>query len=157
MGTQFACGTAPQCIRTIDLDFSCRITNDRMKLMAKVPQVEFKPAANPRPDCAGPSLLEQMWATLVDEMDQLMPGGYYHDEAKPDPTVAAMDEERAWAEERARIQGACQGIAVCIALVINPYRPNIDEVRTEAAMRWQDRQANDMGLDEDEDRGNDDA
>lgn len=109
-----------------------------------VPQAVFQPAAGPRESCAGPSLLEQMWATLIDEMDALMPGGDYHDDAEPGwSTEMAGDgiDHNGWTEERARIQGACQGIAVCIALVLNPYRPNIDEVRTEAAMRWQDKEA----------------
>lgn len=108
-----------------------------------VPQAVFQPAGTPRPSCAGPSLLEQMWSTLLEEMDAIMPGGDYHEDAFEGHEAPQDEQQMAyaeWRDERARIQGACQGIAVCIALVQNPYRPNIDEVRTEAAMRWADRE-----------------
>jgi hypothetical protein len=144
MGTQFACGAAAQCARAINRDLSCRITNDRMKLMGKpIPEAKFQaPAPQPRKDCAGPSLLELMWASLLDELAQLMPGGEYHEDERPKSSVPEeLEIEIDWTEERARVQGACQGISACIALVLNPYHPNVDAVKAEAVTWWTDQEA----------------
>jgi hypothetical protein len=127
----------------IDRDFSCVVTNDRMRFMTNtVPQAVFQ-TANPRQSCAGPSLLEQMWATLLEELNDLMPGGQYHEDAFDDQQVHPDGlGRREWVEERARVQGACQGISACIALVLNPYLPDIDAVKAEAIARWTDLEAN---------------
>ena len=139
--TTFACGTAAACVRAIDLNYPCRVTNDRMRMTGKqAPEAVFQApgAQHPRQDCAGPSLLEQMWATLIEEMDALMPGGEYADEpahvaeGRYDGTGGSE-----WHEERARLRGVCQGVTACIALVINPYAPNLDAVRADAVTRWE--------------------
>ncbi len=146
---------AEHCARAIDEDMRCQITNDRMRLMARtpdqitvkvVPQAVFQqPSEHPRQSCAGPSLLELMWTTLIEELSSLMPGGEYHEDQKGDAMLEAVagdgTEYEKWAEERARVQGACQGIASCIALVLNPYFPNVDDVKAEAITRWTAQEA----------------
>lgn len=108
-------------------------------MVRPVPQAVFQPADTHREGCAGPSLLDLMWASLVDELASLMPGGEYHEDAEPGWSLGQQGDGASttgWTEERARIQGACQGIAACIALVLNPYFPNVDDVKAEAVTRW---------------------
>lgn len=107
----------------------------------RAPQQADQTAGRPRDDCAGPSLLDLMWNTLLEEMTALLPGGDYHEDAFQGlkSKSESEDEYQSWAEERARIMGVCQGITACIALVINPYVPNLDAVRAEAMERWGSR------------------
>lgn len=71
----------------------------------------------------GPSILETMWGRLVTETDALMDLS-----------------SQGWAEGdvvRNRLIGKCLGMAEMIAILLNPYNPNVDEVRTEVMRRIQ--------------------
>ncbi len=109
----------------------------------QAPEPADQSAGRPRASCAGPSLLDLMWGTLLAEMHELMPGGDYAVEQEPvhGALEEKEDERDAWFQERARLQGACQGITACIALVMNPYYPDLDAVRQEALTRWTAEQA----------------
>jgi len=99
---------AAACVRAIDSDRSCRVTNDRMSYMT-----------THRPDCAGKSLLELLW-------DQLM--GCYGELAEVDWDNAVNDDFL--------LRGEATGLATAISIITNPYAPDVDRVRAEAAERY---------------------
>lgn len=67
------------------------------------------------PDSQG--LLEKLWAEMDGQFEKLKAIG------KTDPALAAQ-------------QGHCLGLAKAIAMVINPYDPDVDAVRAECVERW---------------------
>lgn len=72
----------------------------------------------------GKSLLDLLWEQLdqfVDEYQEMTDGGFL---------------EEAVAEARGRAHAA----AVCVALVTNPYSPQVDAIKAEAMERWEQRQ-----------------
>jgi hypothetical protein len=70
----------------------------------------------------GPTLLELMWAQLDRLMRQLLDDG---------PT---QKERETW--EYHQLIGRAQGVAFCIATVVNPYKTDVDAVRREAMERY---------------------
>jgi len=64
--------------------------------------------------CGGKTMLELFWEELMTVYERLMTG----QEAEDDVGIA-------------------QGVAYCIAVACNPYRPDIDAVRAQAAERWE--------------------
>ena len=100
---------AAACVRAIDRDLSCRVTNDRMNYMT-----------SHRVDCGGKSLLELLW-------DQLM--GCYRE-------LMDVDWENP-VDDDIRLQGETLGLARAIAIIVNPYAPDVDAVRAEAAERYE--------------------
>lgn len=93
--------------------------------------------AIPDPVNAGKSILEIMWEELDEIMDRLMTDGRPED----DPAIVVLDtrglaaEWQAYGEER----GQAQGVAYCLAVLINPYAVNVDNVRSTAMERWEGR------------------
>lgn len=117
---------AAACVRAVDRDLSCRVTNDRMKLMT-----------THRPDCAGKSLLELLWDQLMETMQELMEqmAQWVEYQEENDPMHFCEERENRvttlWA-----VRGNAKGLAQAIAFIINPYAPDLDAVRAEAAERY---------------------
>jgi hypothetical protein len=65
---------------------------------------------------AGPSILETYWARLDELVAAIMHNGY-----------------------NARASAEAFGIAWCIAVMTNPYDPDVSATRTEAMRRYADR------------------
>jgi hypothetical protein len=72
------------------------------------------------PQYAGKTLTEEMWEVIDSEMDTLMESEY--------GTV-----------DHARSSGFCLGAATVLSVFLNPYRPDVDEIRRFALARWQYR------------------
>lgn len=69
----------------------------------------------------GPSILEMMWGRMVAETLVLLDmAGWGNGDA-----------------QKARQIGRCTGMAEMIAVLLNPYNPNVDEVRAEVMRRIQ--------------------
>jgi hypothetical protein len=66
--------------------------------------------------CGGKSLYEMLWDELMVVIDRLMTGATADDQRDP---------------------GRAEGIAYCLAVMQNPYLPNIDAVREQAMERWE--------------------
>lgn len=66
--------------------------------------------------CGGQTILELMWDELMAVYERLMTGQ---------------------AAEDGRDPGRAEGIAYAIAVIQNPYIPNVDSVREQAAERWE--------------------
>lgn len=73
-------------------------------------------------DCAGKSILELLWDELDSIMERLM-------------TRTGADD--------LRDPGRAEGIAYAIAVMQNPYRVSVDNVRDQAMARWEAAQAAD--------------
>ena len=67
----------------------------------------------------GPSILEMMWGRLVEETETLLDLTGW---GTGDPV-------------KAKQIGVCIGMAEMIAVLLNPYNPNVDEVRAEVMRR----------------------
>jgi hypothetical protein len=80
------------------------------------------------PGKLGRSILEQIWEELDSIMDQLR-------SSSPIPEVEGWDGVR----DRAELRGRAQGIAYAIAVIVNPYAPDVPEVKAEARKRWEKR------------------
>lgn len=70
--------------------------------------------------CGGKTILEFMWERLMAVVERLMTGQQAED---------------------GHDVGRAEGIAWCIAVFQNPYKPNIDAVRAEAMQLWEDEDA----------------
>lgn len=117
------------CVRAINFDYSCAIGRERNRVMSLVPRnadVE-RVIASPRPSCGGKSILDLIWEELMEGYRRLMPGGEHGDLEISDPV-------------RTNTSGVVLGLASAIAIIINPYAPNVDVVRTEARARWEAEQ-----------------
>lgn len=66
--------------------------------------------------CGGKTMLELFWDELMVVYERLMTGQEAEDERDP---------------------GRAEGLAFCIAVACNPYLPDIDAVREQAAERWE--------------------
>lgn len=74
-------------------------------------------------DVAGKTVLDLLWERLDAFVDELMAPAHEGGEL-----------------ERAERKGHAYGMAEAIALVNNPYHPDVDAVRGEAMERWEQRQ-----------------
>lgn len=70
-------------------------------------------------DVTGKSVLDLLWEHLDDFVDAV--------------------QEPVNEEEADLSKGRAHGMAVAIALVTNPYDPDVDEVKAQAMERWADR------------------
>lgn len=75
----------------------------------------------------GPSILDKMWDRLVEETDRLL-GLNLGNQLDPN-----------WVPSVNKQIGKCQGMAEMIAILLNPYNPNVDEVRAEVMRRIGER------------------
>lgn len=82
---------------------------------------------------AGKSILEMLWERLDAAYELLIADG------EPDITRDDMPADyRAWMDDAQRYgeqRGRCQGLAEAIAVLTNPYAPDLPAVKTEAKRR----------------------
>jgi hypothetical protein len=101
--------------------------------------------ARPTPH-AGRSIMDIFWQELDEIMDWLKENGKpetfepavvdYRECAVVEPKENGDPSDyQEWAERR----GQAQGVAYCLAVLTNPYAPNIDTIRAEARARWEQR------------------
>lgn len=76
----------------------------------------------PRAISEGKSILATLWEELMSISERLYTGAEAEDGRDP---------------------GRAEGVAYCIAVMTNPYKPDIQAVRAEVARRW--REENDEG------------
>jgi hypothetical protein len=75
----------------------------------------------------GPSIIEKLWAELDQQTGKMM-------EIKRHEEGSPTEEEHELAEAGQR--GMCLGIAKALSIILNPYNPDVDEVRREAHRRY---------------------
>lgn len=81
---------------------------------------------------AGQSLLEKLWEELDSIMDRLM------EEDQPD-----SDSSRQDVIHYGELRGQAQGVAYAIAIIEQPYKPDMPGVKDRAMERWEERNADD--------------
>jgi hypothetical protein len=74
----------------------------------------------------GPSILEMMWDRIVEETEELLRLGF-------------LDHVEDYAIQTREQRASCLGMAEMIAILLNPYNPSTDEVRTEVMRRIGER------------------
>jgi len=86
----------------------------------------------------GKSILETLWDELDAIVDRLQADGPPNRELwmKRSTPEHIADEFQEYGEER----GRAQGVAHAIAILTNPYAPNVDAIREEAMRRWEQGQ-----------------
>lgn len=114
---------ATHCIQHAPLTHkeTCRLLEERLHIMGKQTRVLEASAS-----CAGKSILEMM----NEELDRLV-GLLMTDWSTP--PEEGDDEE--WLDY-GEVRGQAQGVAMCIAFVLNPYHPNIEAVKDDALERY---------------------
>jgi hypothetical protein len=110
-------GLARQCIRSIEQGRACALREGRN--MAVTPQ--------PHASCGGKSIIEMIWDELMQVYSRIMLSKQY---------VESGDQR---AEDFHAVQdiGEAIGLATALSLLLNPYNPDIDAIREEAAQRWE--------------------
>jgi hypothetical protein len=78
----------------------------------------------------GPSIIESIWAELDAQTGKMM-AIKRHEDGSP------TEEEHDLAEAGQR--GHCLGLAKALAILHNPYDPDIEEIRREAMRRYRTR------------------
>lgn len=81
--------------------------------------------ASPRPSCGGKSILDLIWDELMEVYGEVL---------EDSKRIQNGHDPHEGHEER---RGQCVGLATAIAILVNPYAPNVDAVRTEARERWE--------------------
>lgn len=80
-------------------------------------------AMEPQSSCAGKSILDMIWDELMESYGELK---------------GLVDAGRSANDTRvATLRGDCLGLGRAIAIIVNPYNPNIDAVREECVQRWE--------------------
>lgn len=92
------------------------------KTQARIREMEelAKAAEGAGDDCRGRSIVEMM----EDELDSIV-------ERLMTPGAAAED---------GRDPGRAEGVAFCIAIIRQPYNPDIEAVRNDAMLRWEEKE-----------------
>lgn len=78
---------------------------------------------------AGPSIIEKLWEGLVESIGEAF---RLHDRAAllgEGEGLSAADEQR----------GVCLGLATALSIILNPYDPDVNEVRREAMRRYRNK------------------
>ena len=78
--------------------------------------------------CAGRSLLEMLW----EELDSLVDHLYMEDDPEPGDPDSVF-------QEYGKLQGRAHGVSYAIAVIMNPYKPDLPAIKQEATDRAQDR------------------
>ena len=84
---------------------------------------------------AGRSLIEIYWSELDEILDRLMDEGAPQQYPEDGKSWGIAPDWQAYGEQR----GQAQGVAYCIAVMTNPYTPDVDAIREEAMERWEKR------------------
>lgn len=88
---------------------------------------------SPRPSCGGKSIIELIWDELMKEYEQAL--------ADAKALKNAEDHGNPLKDEHlldiGQTRGRAQGFATAIAIITNPYAPNVDAIRQEAKERWE--------------------
>jgi hypothetical protein len=85
----------------------------------------------------GPTIIEIIWAEMDAAYERLIADG------EPDNAQYSTNQA-AWAVDYQRYgeqRGQCQGLAYALAVLHNPYRPNVGEIKAEAKRRHEERAA----------------
>lgn len=82
------------------------------------------------------TLLEMLWDDLDAKLDALLADGG-EPEAEYGPRTGGLKGLMEQCAEWGRQQGRCEGLAYAIAVITNPYRPNVPAVKEEAMRRWE--------------------
>lgn len=92
---------------------------------------------------AGKSILDLLWEEMDDVVDLLQEEGQpasWADEhvrgRTPRDEIGVASEWQSWGERR----GRAQGLAYALAVILNPYEPDVPAVKREAMARWDARQ-----------------
>jgi hypothetical protein len=78
---------------------------------------------------AGPSIIEKIWA----ELDQAV-----IESIRLKKRADSLGEGEGWTEAIEE-KGRCLGIAESLAIILNPYDPDVNEVRREAMRRYRNK------------------
>jgi hypothetical protein len=84
----------------------------------------------------GRTIVQALFEELWKELDTIVE--HITSEGEPDVTQYSFlaqlkDDVQKWAEWR----GQAQGIAYALAVLTNPYAPDVDKIRAEAMERWE--------------------
>lgn len=94
---------------------SLKLTPSGLEKMTEAALEAFYPERHPA-SCAGKSIVEMLWEELDAIVDRIMSDA---------------------AAEDGRDPGRAEGVAYAIAVINNPYGPNLDLVRGQAMERWE--------------------
>lgn len=90
----------------------------------------------------GRTIVQALLEELQNELDTVVE--LIMEEGEPELPSGQRTEVTAWREQAEEWQkygewrGQCQGLAYALAVLKNPYRPDVDAVRAEAMKRWED-------------------
>jgi hypothetical protein len=98
-----------------------------------------KAMENNRPECAGKSiiqLIEEELDAVVERLYAYGPPRDLDENIREDGTLGEWVTE---VESYNKDRGLAEGIGIALALLYNPYAPNLDAIRSQAVERWESR------------------
>ena len=89
---------------------------------------------------AGKSILDLLWEEMDDVVDLLMEEGQPESWSgelfgMPQDEIGVVSEWQNWGEQR----GRAQGLAYALAVILNPYAPDVPMIKAQAMARWEER------------------
>lgn len=83
------------------------------------------------------ALLEELWRELDTIVELIMSEGEpYFPGAERTRTESWKQQAEAW-QQYGEWRGQAQGLAYALAVLTNPYQPDVDAIRKEAMQRWE--------------------
>lgn len=89
---------------------------------------------NAHPTQPGKSILEQLWDEMDAHTSRLL-----SDYAENEFTAEALRAKNSAILEYGEARGYAQGMAYALAVLMNPYAPNVDAIREQVMDRMEDR------------------
>jgi hypothetical protein len=121
---------ALECLRNTREGYGCAIARERNRAMAELVNGDVRKAlGEARPSCNGKSIIDLIWEQLLEAYDDLL-------EVQPlaERTTDIRAQAALWHQK-----GACLGLATALAILHNPYSPDIDAIRKECVERYENR------------------
>lgn len=81
------------------------------------------------------ALFEELWKELDTIVDHIMSEG--HPTGRNTWNPDSIESMQRQFQEYGEWRGQAQGVAYALAVLTNPYDPNVDKIRAEAMERWE--------------------
>lgn len=116
-----------QCLAKKNPRIRCVVTSERDRIMSRKSQTLAPSSADN--SCAGRSILDILWDKVDETVSMIMEAedSAYESDDDAIPSDGVQD----------KLAGRAEGLCMAIAIIRNPYRPDLDAIKDEAMSRYE--------------------
>jgi hypothetical protein len=127
---------ARECLRQTSAGYGCAIARERNRAMGNIVNAEVgRVIGEPRPSCNGKSIIDLIWEQLLEKYEDLLVSMKNHEVWRN----RGIDPSEENVEDLGAYKGHCLGLATALAILHNPYSPDVDAIRKECVERYENR------------------